>query len=86
MTISSDQISATSSMGFSIANTPVTPTSTPPGLLATRAVQTKAGWVGQILLDKTIVWESAIILHQGEAVEVANKRVIRKLSTLFAED
>jgi hypothetical protein len=34
------------------------PKETPEGLIVTRAVQTKAGWVGQVIVDKQIVHET----------------------------
>ncbi len=58
-------------------------------------METKDGWVGQIIVDKTIVWESEPFDDEdgparhdstGErrAVKAANERVIGALTGLFA--
>lgn len=75
----------TSSTGFTITTADVTPVKTPTGILVTRSVETKAGWVGQIIVDKDIIWESASPHHEsGDAVREANERVVDKLRRLFA--
>jgi hypothetical protein len=57
---------------------------TPKGLLVTRAVEMAAGWVGQIIVDKTIVWESQPHEEERDAVNEATSRVVEKLTSLFA--
>ncbi|GAA4849566.1 hypothetical protein GCM10023403_10360 [Pseudonocardia benzenivorans] len=58
---------------------------TPPGLIATQAVQTAGGWLGQVIVDKQIVWESTAHDDSDDAVDAANKRVVDALRALFAE-
>jgi hypothetical protein len=60
----------------------------------TAAVRTKAGWVGQILVDEEIVWESDPQVqtkwhHEAEtgqqkALRRARERVQHKLAVVFA--
>lgn len=73
---------------------PAEPIKTPTGIIVTRSVETKDGWVGQIIVDKTIVWESEPLedgddqkyesTGQRQAVKAANERVIGALTRLFA--
>ncbi|HMK63735.1 MAG TPA: hypothetical protein VK386_08965 [Acidimicrobiales bacterium] len=58
-------------------------TKTPDGLLATRAVETIAGWVGQIIVAKTIVWESEPEEDAKKATSEANDRLSEKIGKLF---
>lgn len=74
----------TTSNGFLVGYGNSEPVKTPAGILVTRAVETKAGWVGQIILDKDIVWESEPKHKSDEAVMDANDRVVDKLRRLFA--
>jgi hypothetical protein len=62
------------------------PPLTPSGLLVTRAVETKEGWRGQIIVDKNIVFESEPQDEQSDALAAANDRVVTKLATIFGED
>ena len=79
------------SSGIVINGTNVEPIRTPSGILVTRAVETKGGWVGQIIVDKTIVWESEPIQDhpevtknaQREATEAANDRVVARMTEMF---
>jgi hypothetical protein len=81
----------TSSSGYTVPVGDIKSFRTPEGLLVTRAVQTKEGWKGQIIVDKNIVWESEDG-HRGEddfegeklALAEANKRVVNALGDLFA--
>jgi hypothetical protein len=57
---------------------------TPKGLLVTRAVEVKDGWVGQIIVDKAIVWQGAEMEKQCDAVEQATEKVVVRLRKLFA--
>lgn len=59
---------------------------TPSGLLLTKAVETKRGWIGQIIVDKEIVWESAAFDEVKPALEEANGRVVERVKRLFVED
>ena len=63
------------------------PPKSPKGLIATQAVQTKGGWLGQVFVDKQIVFESAEP-HDGsdEAIDEANQRVIAVITSLFAAE
>ena len=80
-----------SSSGLVINGTTVEPIKTPSGILVTRAVETKDGWVGQIIVDKTIVWESEPIQDhpevtrdaQREATRAANDRVVARMTEMF---
>lgn len=56
---------------------------TPSGLIVTQAVQTRLGWLGQVIVDKEIVWESAVIDEGGDAIRAANERVVEAFKTLF---
>ena len=51
--------------GMVIGATTAEPIKTQAGLLVTRAVETQAGWVGQIIIDKMIVWESDTYADDG---------------------
>jgi len=62
------------------------PEKTPSGLIATRAVETRDGWRGQVIVDKTIVFESDAISGEDaaeDAMKVANSRVVTAIKTLF---
>lgn len=56
---------------------------TPSGLLVTRAIQTKDGWRGQILVDKEIVYESNPTQCGDDAITFANTRVVDTIKGLF---
>jgi hypothetical protein len=56
---------------------------TPAGLIVTQAVQTKDGWLGQVIVDKTIVWESAPAEDGEDAVKAANSRVVEVFKSWF---
>lgn len=56
---------------------------TPSGLIVTQAVQTKDGWLGQVIVDKEIVWESAAAEKGTDAIQAANTRVVQAFKTLF---
>lgn len=87
-------MSYVSSNGFVMQTTQLEPIKTPAGLLVTRAVQTKAGWVGQILVDKTIIWEGPAQTSSSPdddedlssaAVKEANWRVVNALRGLLGD-
>ena len=56
---------------------------TPSGLIVTQAVQTKDGWLGQVIVDKTIVWESDLDDEGADAIQAANSRVVEAFKALF---
>lgn len=55
------------------------------GLITTTAVQTQAGWLGQVLVDQQIVWEAAPESEREDALEIADEHVARVLGGLFAD-
>lgn len=55
----------------------------PAGLIATRAVHTKKGWRGQVIVDKEIVWEGGNVKSADAAIKAANKVVVSRLRGLF---
>ena len=57
---------------------------TPSGLIVTRAVETKDGWLGQILVDKEIMFQSDPQTDGDTAIKNANERVVRVIKGLFA--
>ena len=57
---------------------------TPPGLMVTQAVQTMDGWLGQIIVDKTVVFQTVPMLDPQDAIQAANTRVVDAIKTLFA--
>jgi hypothetical protein len=59
---------------------------TPEGLLASTAVQTIDGWIGQIIVDKSIVWESKFFTNVDDAMEAANQRIVKQLGRIFRSD
>ena len=59
------------------------PKDPPKGLIITRAVQTKAGWVGQVIVDKEIVYETEVCDDGDEAQEEANTYVVDRVKNLF---
>ena len=73
-----------SSYGFTIIpETGERAPKTPSGLIVTQAVQTRLGWLGQVIVDKEIVWESAVIDDGTDAIRAANERVVAAFKTLF---
>lgn len=62
------------------------PSAVPKALIATRAVQTKEGWRGQVIVAEDIVWESDYgsgFAHQAE--EEATYRVIDRIKRLLTD-
>jgi hypothetical protein len=59
------------------------PAKTPPGLIATNAVQTQGGWLGQVIVDKVIVFETAGCSNADDAIDAANQRVVDVIRSLF---
>jgi len=77
----------TGNSGWTLAPETTDPVKTPTGLLATRAIETKSGWVGQIILDKEIIWESEPLSGEDAQKHVtaeASQRVVQALRQLFA--
>lgn len=73
-----------SSYGITIApGTGTERPKTPAGLLVTQAVQTKDGWLGQVIVDKEIIWESDAEDEGEDAIKSANECVVEVLRALF---
>lgn len=78
--------------GLTLSVAPTEPMKTPTGIIVTRSIETKDGWIGQVIVDKTIVWESEGFQDNDEnhqtgersAVKAANDRVVGALTRLFA--
>lgn len=68
------------------------PEPAPRQLIATRAVQTKAGWVGQVIIDAEIIWETEPWAEEGDespadaAIREANTYVVDRIKRLFAPE
>jgi hypothetical protein len=60
------------------------PEPTPSGLIATRAVETREGWLGQVIIDKEIVFQTDPYREGEDAIKVANGHVVGKVKALFA--
>jgi hypothetical protein len=60
------------------------PATAPKGLIATTAVETQQGWLGQVVIDGEIVRESAPFLDSDLALRDANAFVIDRIKGLFA--
>ena len=76
-----------SSNGYGISLTPSStekPASTPAGLIVTRAVEVQAGWVGQLLVDKAIIKETAPQEEAADALQDINQHLVTKLTELLA--
>jgi hypothetical protein len=58
---------------------------TPAGLIVTATAQTKEGWLGQVIVDKTIVWESGAFRNSEDAVDAANRRVVEAVKNWFVD-
>lgn len=58
---------------------------TPSGLIVTQAVQTRDGWLGQVIVDKEIVWEGDATDDGDSAIQAANARVVQAVRVLFAD-
>ena len=67
---------------------------TPAVLIVTRAVETKDGWLGQVLVDKEIVFQTDPITADTfdaedagrDAIKAANTRVVQAIRALFVTD
>ncbi len=53
------------------------------GLITTNAVKTRGGWLGQVSVDQTIVWETDPEPERETALELADERVRVVLERLF---
>jgi hypothetical protein len=65
-----------------------TPKDAPEALVHTRAVETKAGWIGQVIIGGAIVWESLAMGGDADtggraAQQAANTKVIQVFTDLF---
>lgn len=79
--------SGTLSTGITLTTTASpAPVSAPTGLIATRAIQTKDGWRGQIIVAEEIVWESDYGSPTArEAAEDATYRVLDRIKRLVTD-
>ena len=63
------------------------PEPAPRGLICTRAVETRGGWIGQVIIDTEIVYETPPITGEEDAGEMAqqeaNSYVIERVKALF---
>lgn len=71
------------SNGMSISTGRIEQPKTPKELIATRTVETKAGWVGQVIVDQEIIQEFGPAGTQEAAAKEANAYVVRKIKDLF---
>ena len=71
--------------GITLVPTDTERITTPKGLLVTRAVQMQEGWVGQIIVDKAIVWQGSAQEEEKDAIQEATSRVVDRLKLLFGE-
>ncbi len=55
----------------------------PKGLINTRCVQTKAGWVGQVIVDRDIVHETRRYEDGEDAAQAANAFVVERVKRLL---
>lgn len=60
------------------------PTPAPQGLIATTAVQTQEGWLGQVVIDGDIVVERGPYEDSETAMVAVNELVVERVKGLFA--
>lgn len=85
MTMTSSSSTLTNGITFAPAGSPQ-PSSAPKGLIVTRAIETKDGWVGQIIVAEAIVWESEPTKKPHQAERAATGRVIERIKSLFEDE
>lgn len=79
-----------STFGGSISTMTLIPTTAAPpknterGLFATAAVQTKDGWLSQVIVDREIIREFGPFKTSAEAMEAANSHIVKRIRKLFA--
>lgn len=67
------------------------PAAPPKGLISTTGVQTKAGWIGQVVVHGVIVHETQPIFSddpdqdRDDAMEAVNRYVLDRIRDLFAD-
>src|SRR3954447_24458340 len=76
---------ATNGIMFAPAGSPP-PAGAPKGLIVTRAIETRDGWVGQIIVAEAIIWESEPTKKAHQAERAATRRVIERIKNLFADE
>jgi hypothetical protein len=69
--------------GIQLVPTDAERITTPKGLLVTRAIELQEGWVGQIIIDKQIVWQGTPVEDERDATQAATSRVVERLKFLF---
>jgi hypothetical protein len=77
---------STGNTGISLVPTDAERITTPKGLLVTRALELQEGWVGQIIVDKQIVWQGAAVEDERDATQEATSRVVERLKWLFMNE
>lgn len=66
----------TYSTGITLATgTGKVPERTPTELIATRAIEAKDGWLGQVIMAGEIVWQSEPQKNSRDALKKVNRRV-----------
>lgn len=60
------------------------PEQTPGGLITTRAVETKKGWRGHVIIDKEIVYETKPKTNADDAMKEVNRYVMNRVKALFS--
>lgn len=74
-----------STTGYSLSfTTQGKPEQTPAGLIITRAVETKKGWRGHVVIDKEIVYETKPKTNSEDAMKEVNRYVMNRVKALFA--
>jgi len=76
---------STGNTGVQLIPTDAERITTPKGLLVTRAIELQEGWVGQIIIDKQIIWQSPPREDEKEATQEATSRVVERLKFLFQQ-
>lgn len=77
---------STGNTGIALVPTDAERIVTPKGLLVTRAIQMRSGWVGQIIIDRAIVWEGTPVEDEQSATQAATQRVVDRLRAIFSDD
>lgn len=82
MNASSYGSTMTSGIVLSAGESPA-PAKAPKALIATRAVQMKDGWVGQLFVAEEVVWESDPQETADDAEQAATARVLKRVKKLL---
>ncbi len=82
--MASDYYTTTSNTTFTIDPTRAALPREPRNLIGTAVARTQDGYLGQVLVEGQIVWESGYFETAQEAAGKAEKRITKVLSNLFA--